>query len=79
MDPIRRLLSYATMYVDMDMVPNFLKLWYNFFNKVNSVENIYMMSLDKHVNTCLIKRSGCCQLTGSSNFNVKSLLPVNWL
>ena len=56
MDPIRRLISYATMYVDMDMFPNFLKLWYNFFNKVNSVENINMMSLDKHVNTCRISR-----------------------
>ena len=28
--------------------------------------------------SCL-KRSGCCQLTGRSHFNVKSLLPVNWL
>ena len=41
MDPIRRLLSYATMYVDMDMVPTFLKLWYHFFNKVNCGKNIY--------------------------------------
>ena len=55
MDPIRRLLSYATMYVDLDIVPNFLKLWYHFFNKVNCGKYIYMiMSLDKHVNTCLI-------------------------
>ena len=23
-------------------------------------------------------RSGCCQLTGSSDFTLKSLLPVNW-
>ena len=55
MDPIRRLLSYATMYVDLDMVPNFLKLGIIFFNKVDCGKNIYMiMSLDKHVNTCLI-------------------------
>ena len=38
MDPIRRLLSYATMYVDLDMVQNFLKLWYHLFEKVNCVE-----------------------------------------
>ena len=42
MDPIRRLLSYATMFVDLDMIPNFLKLWYHFFNKVNcGKKNIY--------------------------------------
>ena len=56
MDPIRRLLSYATMYVDRDMVPNFLKLWYHFFNKINCGKYIYVYDneLDKHVNTCLI-------------------------
>ena len=56
MDPIRRLLSYATMYVDLDMVPNFLKLWYHFFNKINFGIYIYIYDneLDTHVNTCLI-------------------------
>ena len=46
---------YATMYVDLDMVPNFLKLWYHFFNKINCGKKyIYDNELDKHVNTCLI-------------------------
>ena len=33
MDPMRRLLGYSKMYVDLDMVPRFLKVWYNFFSK----------------------------------------------
>ena len=57
MDPIRRLLSYATMHVDLDIVPNFFKLWYHFFNKINCGKYIYIyiyiyiymiMCLDKH-------------------------------
>ena len=56
MDPIRRLLSYDTMYVDLDMVPIFLKLWYHFFNKINCGKYIYIYDneLDKDVNTCLV-------------------------
>ena len=27
---------------------------------------------------CDLKRSGCCQLTGSSDFTLKWLLPVDW-
>ena len=34
-DVIRRLLSYATMYVDLDRVPNFMKIWFHVFEKVN--------------------------------------------
>ena len=33
MDPIRRLLSYATMYVDLDMVPNFFETLVSFIRK----------------------------------------------
>ena len=33
MDPIRRLLSYATMHVDLDMVPNFFETLVSFFQQ----------------------------------------------
>ena len=42
------------------------------------------LDIRKHFNlvfsiyTLLLYRSGCCQLTGSSDFTLKWLLPVDW-
>ena len=37
---------------------------------LSSMENLIVQSN--------LLRSGCCQVTGSSDFTLKSLLPVNW-
>ena len=67
MDPMRRLLGYSKMYVDLNMVPRFLKP--------------LIMTLDNVVNICPIirlsrkKNRFCCMRVSSGDTVFKTIGP----